>query len=326
MSSRVNDETAHHAPGADAASPRDIPSPGWKRILKRTIAELKNDSVGLMSAGVAFYAMLSLFPALAAMVMIYGLVADPQQVSQNISEFLGALPESGRELIQKRLTEITRRSQGELGFGVVVTLATALWSASSGMKGLISGINTAYDEREHRSFFPLRGLALALTLGAIVAAIITLTLIAILPAVLGAVGLGALEPVLDIGRWPLLALIVIAGLAYLYKIAPDRDDAKFRWVTPGSVVATILWLIGSALFSLYVSNFGNYDETYGSLAAVIILMLWFFLTGFIILFGAELNAETERQTFLDTTEGSPDPPGRRGADAADDTPPNPIPN
>ena len=306
------------AQGRDADAPSEVPAGGWKDILKRVMGQISDDNVGLMAGGVAYYAMMSLFPAIAATVMIYGIVADPQQVSDTLGSFLEALPSSASSLVETQLQDVASSSGGALGFGAVITILTSLWSASAGMKGLIGGINTAYDETETRSFVPLRGLAIGLTVAAIVGLLVSITLIAVLPNVLETLGLGALQPLVTYGRWPLLALLVMGGLAYLYKLAPDRDNPEFKWVTPGSIVATILWLLGSAAFSIYVSNFGSYDETYGALGGVIVLMLWLFLTGFIVLLGAELNAEAERQTAVDTTVGSNEPIGHRDADAADE--------
>lgn len=304
--------------GRSADSPTEVSATGWKQILKRVIGQIREDNVGLMAGGVAYYAMLSLFPALAAIVMIYGLVADPQQVSETMGSVLEALPRSAAGLVEGQLQDVASTSSGALGIGVVITILTSLWSASAGMKGLIGGINSAYDERESRSFVPLRGLALGLTLGAIVGLLVAIALIAVLPNILEALGLDALQPLVTWGRWPLLALLVVGALAVLYKVAPDRDDAELEWVSPGSIAATVLWLLGSAAFSIYVSNFGSYDQTYGALGGVIVLLLWLFLTGFVVLLGAELNAEAERQTAADTTVGATEPMGQRDADAADE--------
>jgi membrane protein len=197
----------------------------------------------------------------------------------------------------------------------------ALWSASGGMAGMIEGINAAYDEVDRRKFPVKRGLALGLTLLAIVGLLVTLGLIAVLPGLLGEIGLGATgELVVRIATWPLLAVLAIAGLAWLYKVSPDRDDPQMRWVSWGAVIATVLWLLGSAVFTLYVENFGTFGETYGAFAGIIVLMLWLMLTAFIVLLGAEINAEIERQTTRDTTVGAPQPLGERGAQPADTTP------
>jgi membrane protein len=201
-------------------------------------------------------------------------------------------------------------------------LLVALWSASSGTSNLMSAVNIAYKEKETRSFLKLRAVALLLTVGTVVFLALTLALIAIVPVVLHAVPLGPLGTVLaQVVRWALLIALIITGLAVLYRVAPDRDPAKFRWVTVGSTVAALLWLLGSAGFSLYVNFFGNYNKTYGALAGVIVLLLWLYLTCYIVLLGAEINAEAELQTARDSTVGKPQPMGQRGAVVADTMPP-----
>src|SRR6185437_12403613 len=195
----------------------------------------------------------------------------------------------------------------------------ALWSASSGTGNLLKAINIAYDEDENRGFLKVRGIALALTLGAIVFVLLTLALVAVVPVVLNVLPLGPVGTVLaQVLRWVLLVALVVAALAVTYRIAPDRDQPRFSWVTTGSLVATVLWIIGSIAFSLYVNNFGSYNKTYGAIAGVVVLMLWLYLTSYIVLLGAEINAESERQTREDTTRGAPAPRGERGAAAADE--------
>lgn len=304
--------------GREAEKPSDITRRGWKDVALRVKDQLKEDNVTLMAAGVAFYAMLAIFPALIAALTIYGLVADPQDVTQQVGELTQPLPDDAAGLIEGALEGATGAAAGGLTIGLIASVGAALWTASGGMNGLIKGINTAYDERETRGFLKLRGLALLLTLGAIVVGLVAIGLIAVVPALLGNIGLGdEAAAALQWGRWPLLALLVITGLAIIYRFAPDRDAPQLRWVSWGAVIATVLWLIASGLFSLYVTNFGNYEATYGALAGVIILLLWLFLTSFVILLGAEINAEMERQTRKDTTKGAVDPMGRREAYAAD---------
>lgn len=304
--------------GRDADKPSQIPAAGWKAIGKRTMTEVKEDNVGLMAAGVAFYFFLALFPALIAMITIYGLVTSPEQLQSQIDGLTSALPQDAASLITEQMQSIATPDGGGLTVGLVVSLLGVLWAASGGMMGLIKGINAAYDESETRNFVVKRGLAILLTLGGILFFALAVGLVAVLPAVLDSLGLGSVGRVLaSVLRWPLLAVLMVAALAVVYRLAPDRDDPRLRWASWGAVVATVLWLIGSALFSFYVSNAGSYNETYGALAGVIILLLWLFLTAFVILIGAELNSEMEHQTSRDTTTGEPQPMGQRDARMAD---------
>lgn len=306
------------ARGREADTPGQIPKAGWRDVLLRTKREVSDDYMGLVAAGVAFFGLLAIFPALAALVSIYGLVADPAQVEQQMSGVLGMLPPQAAEILQNQMRSVASQPSTGLGWGVALGLLFTLWSAAKGVKALMQGLNIAYDEEESRGFFKLNGMALLLTVGAIVFGALALGLIAILPPVLSALGLpGWAETVISLLRWPLLAAAVVGMLAVLYRFGPDREEPKWRWVNWGSGVATVLWLVGSILFSVYVSNFGNYSETYGSLGAVVVLMMWFYLTSFVVLLGAELNAEMEHQTRRDTTEGRPEAMGERGAHVAD---------
>lgn len=306
--------------GREATRPSQIPPRGWKDVLLRVKDQVKEDNVSLMAAGLGFYAVLAVFPALIAAVTLWGIVADPAELASQIESLMQPLPEDARQVIAPVLESATGRAGGALSIGFIVGLAGALYSASGGMAGMIQGINIAYDERESRGFVKLRGLAIALTLGAIVVGLIAIGLVVILPAVLDGLGLGPVGEFLARWlRWPVLAFLVVAALSMLYRNAPDRDNAQFRWLSWGAVVATVLWLIGSGLFSLYVTSFGDssYNRTYGALAGIIILLLWLFLTGFVVLLGAEINAEMERQTHRDTTTGEEKPMGERRAEAAD---------
>lgn len=305
--------------GRDTDRPTEIPRKGWRDIVVRAYREAKADQLPLMAAGVAYYAMLGLFPGLIALVTLYGLVADPGQLQTQLRSFTSALPPAASTLITDQLYDAASSAKPRLTVGLILSLAGVLWSASGGVGGLITGINVAYDEGESRGFLALRGLALLLTIGAIVLAILVVALLAVLPVVLDVVGLGSLaQTALTVGRWPLLAALVMGGLAVLYRYAPDRDQARFSWVSPGAVTATVLWLAGSGALVLYVGNFGRYDQTYGAIGGVIVLLLWLFLSAFAVLFGAEFNAETERQTHRDSTIGpAAEPLGQRGAYAAD---------
>jgi membrane protein len=309
-------------PGARAHHPGELPVPGWRQVLVRTKDEVRDDRVGLMAAGVAFYAMLALFPALIAAVTLWGLVADPSEIQQTIDGVAGALPAGAAELVTTQLSRIADTSSQALGWTFAVSLVAALWSASSGTKGLMNAVNAAYDEPETRGFVRVRGLALALTIGLIFFGLLVVGLIAAVPVLLDQLGWGDTgRTIAAWGRWPLLVLALLVGLGAIYRFAPNRDQPRWRWLGVGTVVAVVIWLLASVGFAWYVENFGSFGETYGSLAGVIVLMLWFFLASFAILFGAELNAEVEHQTDRDSTRGAPQPMGQRGAHVADTPPP-----
>lgn len=287
-------------------------------MLTRTFAEAKADHVPLLAGGVAFFALLAFVPALVAFVSLYGLLADPEQVTRQVGDLLAAAPAEVRELVERQLTSVASQSSSSIGLGLAGGLVVALWSASSGVKNLIGALNAAYDEEETRGFLKLRGLALLFTLGAIVFLAVAVAVLTVVPALLEDSPLPAgAELAITVVRWPLLAAAFAMALAVLYRHAPDRNAAEWRWATPGALVATLLWLLASGGFSLYVSRFGSYNETYGSLAGIVIAMLWVFITAYVVLLGAELDAEMERQTLHDTTEGHDEPIGHRDAVAAD---------
>jgi membrane protein len=305
-----------------ADTPTEIPRPGWAAVLKRTRAEVKADRVPMMAAAVAFAGLLALFPAIIAAISIYGLVTDPSSAAEAAGELTAAMPAEAAGIITDQLQSVASAEESTLGLTLLVAILGALWSASGGVGMLINALNVAYDEEDTRTFLRARGLALAMTLGAIVFFAVAVTLIAVVPAVIDGIGLGIVGTVLaQVARWVLLAALLAGALAVLYRFAPHRADARWRWLSPGAVVATVLWLLGSLAFSAFVSNFGSYNETYGTIAGVIVLMLWLQISALVVLFGAELNAEVERQTAKDTTTGPPRPIGLRGAQPADDLPP-----
>jgi membrane protein len=292
---------ADQAQGREAETPLDIPARGWKDIISRAAKDFTNKNLSLVAGGVTYYIILALFPGLAALVSIYGLVADPAQVEQQVNSLRAILPASSQQLIGGELHQLVSSSSGALGAGVVVGILIALWSASSGMSGIITALDIAYDQPERRSFFRYHLLALVLTLGLIVSGIILVAFVAGLPAVLAAMGApSGTQIVALIVEWPLLIVFVMLMLAVLYCYAPDRDYPKWQWISPGAVTATLLWTIASILFSVYVSHFGSYNKTYGSLAAIIVLLTWLWISTSAVLFGAEINAEAERQTRRDT--------------------------
>ena len=305
--------------GREASAPQEIPTKGWKDVGWRVVQQVREDAVPLLGAGVAFYLMLALVPALLAAISLYGLVTSPAEVQDQLRNLLAPLPGAARELVEQQLTNVVSKSEGGLGVRLVVSLAGALFSASAGMRGLIAALNTAYDETETRSFLKIRGLALLLTFGFILVVGLALAALVALPAIFDAVGLESVgRAVVTVLRWPALGALVVVALSLIYRYAPDRDEPRWRWTSWGAVVATVLWLVGSVGFSLYASNFGSYDETYGTLAGVIVLLLWLWVTALVVLIGAELNAELEHQTARDTTKGPERPMGARNAYVADE--------
>jgi membrane protein len=307
--------------GRQASKPRELGRHGWRDVTKRVRAEINDDNLGVLAAGVAFYAFLALVPTLGAVVSLYGLVASAADVEHHVALLGAALPEEARTIISTELHRLASDSGTALGWRTGLSLAVAFWIAGNGVKSLMAALNVAYDERERRKTLRLQALALALTIGAVVAVVVSLALIAVVPPLLDRFGLGAAIQLL---RWPVLALWMLAGLAVVYRYGPSRDKPQWKWVTPGSLLATALLLVVSAGFSLYVTRFGNYDKTYGSLGAVAVLLVWLYLGAYVILVGAEINAESEHQTARDTTAGAPEPMGQRGAYVADtvgETPP-----
>jgi membrane protein len=313
-------------PGIEAEKPSEIPWAGWKQIVKRAWAEHKADNMPIIAGGVAFFGFLSIFPALIALLSLYGLVATPETVARQVEDLSAQLPDAAAEIIEEQLNAIVANSGGALTLGLVVSILAALWSASGGVGNLITAINLAYDEVETRNFVKLKLMSLGLVLGSIVFVLVTFGLVAVVPAVLDALPLGVVGTILaQVIRWVLLLAVFAGALAVLYRVAPDRDAPRLRWVSLGAVVVTVVWAVVSVGFSLYVDNFGSYDKTYGAIAGVIVLMLWLYLTCYLVLLGAEINSEAEHQTAHDTTTGEPQPMGARDAKMADELPETPEP-
>ncbi|MEU4392769.1 YihY/virulence factor BrkB family protein [Kribbella sp. NPDC023855] len=306
-------------PGLEADKPSQIPAAGWWQVMRRAWAEAKADQVPLLAAGVAFFGFLSLFPAIVAAVLAYGLIADPAQIRSQAKDLTAAMPASGRDLLLQQLDALTSAPRQGLGIGLAIAVTAALWSASGGVGYLLTAVDLAYDEEETRGFVRRKLLALGMTLGAIVFVLLAVGLFAV-GAAFGDDLATPLRIGLGIARLVLAILLITVALAVIYRLGPDRDAPRFRWVSTGAVVATVVWLLASIGFSVYVETFGNYAKTYGSLAAVVILMLWLWLTAYAVLLGAEINAEAEQQTAKDTTKGDPLPLGNRNAVKADSVP------
>jgi membrane protein len=311
-------EAAEPGRGRRAEQPAEIPKRGWWDVAVRVRRSLGQDNVSLIASGLALYALLAAFPGLAAAVSIYGLFASPQEIASHLQTLSGVLPEDALQILNDQLSQLSSRGQQTLSVGVIAGILIALWSARKGMTALMSATNIAYNEEEQRGFFKQIVVSSTFTLGAVIGFLVVLSLTVAIPIVLHALPIGqAAEIMVLVLRWALLWLVAVVGLAVVYRYAPDRQKARWRWITPGSAIAASLWLIGGLLFAVYVRNWGSYGETYGALGGVIVLLMWFYLSGYIIILGAEINSELERQTVKDTTDGAPKPMGQRGAYSAD---------
>ncbi|MFN3936680.1 MAG: YihY/virulence factor BrkB family protein [Gemmobacter sp.] len=301
-----------------ARSPVEMPARGWMDIARRLIDEVQEDRVLAVAAGVTFYCVLAFFPLITAFVAIYGLLADPATVAQHLDGLRAVIPYEALTLIREQLERLVAVDNRSLTLATAASLAIAFWSANGAAKALIEAMNVAYDEREKRGFVHLNLLAMSLTLGAISMVTALLTLAAVVPAILPHLpGGGLRDNLLLFLRWPLMFAVLIVALAVLYRVGPSRRAARWRWITPGAVLAAIGLVIVSMGFAWYTSTFAGYGETYGSLGTIVAVMMWIWLSSIIVIVGAELNAETEHQTARDTTAGLPRPMGARGASMAD---------
>ncbi len=285
---------------AAARNPMQIRPVDWLTIARRAGVAATRDGILLVAAGVTFYALLGLFPAIAAFVSLYGLFADVGGAEHQIVGLHGLLPGGAISVIGAEMQRLQSAPHGRLGASFAVSLLVSLWSASAGMKALINGLNVAYERREQRGFFSLTLVALVFTLAGTALAVMGIASVVTAPALLARVGLGGYG-LLSVLRWPALLIVTFLALAVVYRYGPCRPRARWRWVTAGSLFAGLAWLGVSLLFSWYVSNFGHYDRTYGSLGAVVGFMTWIWISLTVVLLGAELNAETERQTGHDET-------------------------
>ncbi|HEX5935425.1 MAG TPA: YihY/virulence factor BrkB family protein [Pseudorhizobium sp.] len=304
--------------GRDARSPRQIPAKGLKDVFWRLYAAISEDRVMLVAAGVTYYLLLALFPAMAALVSVYGFVASPADIAARIAFLTTVMPADALNIFLDQLKSLASQDQSTLSIGLIAGLGIALWSANNGMKALFEAMNVAYQEEEKRSFLKLTAVSLLFTLAAIVLIVALIVAVGVVPAVLAFLRLeGWAEILISLVRWPLLLVIVMAAIATLYRFGPSREPAKARWLTWGTVFATVFWLVASIAVSYYLSNFADYNATYGTLGALIGFMVWTWVSVIIVIVGAELNAELEHQTAQDTTTGPDQPMGSRGAYMAD---------
>jgi membrane protein len=301
--------------------PRRIPLIRAWQVARVVQERTGTDNLGVIAAGCAFYAMLALFPFLAALISVYGLLADPTEVGQQLAMIESTVPAQVYEILDSQVRELAAKD-GSMSVGLVLSIAIALYSSTKGVKAIMRALNIVYDETEHRNIIMQNVVALGLMAGFVVGMTVALLLVVVVPVALDLFGLeDSIAGVLvDLVRWAILAGGLFAALAVIYRIAPNRRPARFQWLTWGAVVAAVLWLAASMGFSIYVANFGSYNETYGSLGAVVVLLMWFFIGAYAVLIGGEINAEIERRARADSTVGPARPPGERGAAVADAQP------
>ena len=304
--------------GREATKPSEIPLPGWKDILIRVYSEFSENRIFSLAAASTYYGLLAMFPAMAALVAIYGLFSDPNEIGKQLSSLQGLLPGGAMDIIGDELKRVASQSNGTLSFAMIAGVIVALWSANSGVKSLFYSLNQVYGEKEKRGFIKLNLVSLTFTISAIALLILSVVAIVALPVALDQLGLSsAITIAAKVIRWPILLIVIAVALAFVYRFGPSRKEPKWRWVTWGSTTAALFWVVASFLFSWYAANFGSFNKTYGSLGAIIGFMVWIWISMIMVLLGAELDAEMEHQTTRDTTTGSAKPMGQREAHMAD---------
>lgn len=302
--------------GRQAESPKEIPAKGWKDTLLRVKAEIKGHRLSMIAAAMAYYALFAFVPAITAIVLIYTWVSDPLEISNHLSKVSQFVPAETLDIIKNQLTALS--SKTSVGIGAIGALLFALWSASKGSKAIMEAMNVIYDEREDRGFFKLNLMALGMTLLGAILGVLAISVIIGVPAVTSLFNFGkTFELLVSIGSWVVLLGLFSFFLSFAYRFGPSRRKAKWKWVSRGAMIASVLWAVVSLLFSWYAKEFADFNKTYGSLGAMIALMTWFYLSSFVVLLGGEVNAELEHQTMKDTTIGEEKPMGTRGATMAD---------
>jgi len=284
------------ARGKGANGPLEIPPRGWKDISMRVFRQVGDDNVGLMAAGIAFYGLLAVFPGIAACMAIAGLVTEPSMIVDQLETYGQLLPQQAADIIVGQASEVAGSRSGGLGLAAAAGLLITVYSASKGIRSMVQGLNVAFGVKEGRNIFMLYVVTFLFTLALIAGLLVAIASTIIVPAVFAALPLPErLETLVSLLRWPILAAFSVFGLSVIYRYAPCRPRPKWRWITPGAAIACVLWVAGSVLFSLYVSNFASYNETFGSLGGVVILLMWLWLSAFVILLGAEIDSEMEAQ-------------------------------
>ncbi|MBU2531106.1 MAG: YihY/virulence factor BrkB family protein [Alphaproteobacteria bacterium] len=304
--------------GRSAAYPTEIPFSGWKDIGWRIYKQIGEDRVMLIAAGVTFYLLLALVPAMTATLSIYGLFADRSAMIDHANSLRGFIPDAAMEIIGGQLQRLAAQQSSSLGLAFGASLAVALWTTNAGVKALFAAMNVAYDEEEKRSYLKLTGISLLFTLATICGLIGLIALTVLIPFVIEMAGLSGFGEILGkLATYAVALVVTVTGVAALYRFGPSRSNARWQWLSVGSVIAIAVLVVASTAFSWYVANFKSYNATYGSLGAIIGFMTWIWISVIILIIGAEINAETEHQTMVDSTTGEPKPMGQRGAVMAD---------
>lgn len=304
--------------GRQAATPMEIPARGWMDILLRVYANISKHRILALAAGITYYSILAIFPAIAALVAVYGLFSDPSTIARHLDQLGGFLPGGAIDVARDQLARVASKGSQTLCLTFLIGLLASLWSANAAMKSLFDTLNIVHNEDEKRGFIKLNATSLGFTIGGILFTSAALGAILAIPMVLKSMGLpDEGNALLRIGRWPVMCLILAFALAVIYRYGPNREAPQWQWISWGSAVAALLWLAASGMFSWYAANFGKFNETYGSLGAIIGFMTWLWISAIVILVGAEINAEMEHQTACDTTTGRPKPMGARGARMAE---------
>jgi len=314
----VSAEAKDTASGRQATKPTSFGPAAWWSIAKRVWWGITNDHLSIIAAGVAFFGILAFFPAIAALIALYGLVADPVQVAQSLQSARPVLPPDVYSTIDTEVSALISAGRSSLTIATIVSIAFALWSARAGVTALMEGLNIVYRETDTRNIFVQYLMSLVLTLLLIVVAIVSLLAVVALPTLLHFSDFGAVGTVLaQVTPLVVLGIAVVFLIGALYRYGPHRAPARKRWLTVGAVFATIGWVLVSLALSVYVSRFADFNRTYGSLGAIVGLLFWLYASAFVVLLGAEINAQMELQTERDTTTGRPRPMGERGAYVAD---------
>jgi membrane protein len=304
--------------GRAATRPGGFRPADWRAVLGRVWTRIGDHNLSLLAAGIAFWGTLALFPGVAAVVSVYGLFADPADIARTLEAVRPFLPADVYRPVASQLAALTDASTRALGTASLVSLLLALWSARNGVSAMVQGLNVVYREKDTRGIVVGTAVTVLLTLVLIAVVILALVALVVVPTLLNLLPIHPLaEWTARLARWPILAAAAVAGIAVLYRYGPHRENAKLRWISWGAAAAVALWLIASVLFSYYVSNVVDYNATYGSLGAIVVLLTWFYISAFVVLAGAELDAEMEMQTARDTTTGPEQPMGERGAYVAD---------
>lgn len=304
--------------GRDATSPFQMPAKGWKDVLVRVKNSISEDRLSMVAAAMSYYALLAMVPAMTSVVLVYAWVSDPNEISGHLAKVSDIFPRDLIAVLNQELTSLASKTSSTLGITAITSLLFSLWSTSKGSQSIMEALNIIYDEKDERNFFVKTGMAIGLALLGAILCVLAIGVVVIFPAVTSIFNFGkTFERIAGLGSWVALLGLFTFYLSFVFRYGPDRRVPKWKWVSWGAVIASILWAATSLLFSWYASNFGNFDKTYGSLGAIVVLMTWFYLSSFAVLIGAEINAELEHQTLKDTTKGFAKPLGIRGAQMAD---------